>query len=534
MGFFSNIKNRARGMANDLGPSNMPIQMGGGFDLGIRSNLGKRFPNVGRDMGPGNIPRRPSLDFLEGRGSGDMGMPGNKELLNPPPQQFRPDKLRPPLTNPNLPTLKPNDSRPALPVALAQTIQGRLDALNPGMPSMQEYLDQRGPGMPRLDRDFLYRGAGDSPGISIDPPRGMPTRPGMPQKPTGQTEEFLITDMLMRNPDGSPMMGSGPGMNFGDMFDRTTMRENMPPPQRLNPFPPSMGLNPPPGGFEGSPGGRFNPGNIGGRISDSLYSPLELAERKARARVEAGKQDLFQKNRKDRSKKQGGLGGLFRKLQEQIKNQQRPQQMPQQNLDFLSRLPQNMMPQVDFSNLPQMSGNPNIPAPDGYELRKDEKGMNYFREQLSPEDQAQNMLPRRLDVPFQDFNLQNMRPGFFGGRDVNIDDGGMVDFLNSNPQQVLFGIETRIGILQNQLQEAEANRDRESFDMIVQEINDADAQRIEIMNGMKPNVDRMIEAGRGRTLSNRDREILGETGRTISNMDRSYIDDILSSLEKKN
>jgi hypothetical protein len=207
--------------------------------------------------------------------------------------------------------------------------------------------------------------------------------------------------------------------------------------------------------------------------------------------------------------------------------------MPQQNLDFLSRLPQNMMPQVDFSNLPQMAGNPNIPAPDGYELREDEKGMNYFREQLSPEDQAQNMLPRRLDVPFQDFNLQNMRPGFFGGRDVNIDDGGMVDFLNSNPQQVLFGIETRIGILQNQLQEAEANRDRESFDMIVQEINDADAQRIEIMNGMNPRVDRM-EAGRGRNLSNRDREILGETGRTISNMDRSYIDDILSSLEKKN
>jgi hypothetical protein len=267
----------------------------------------------------------------------------------------------------------------------------------------------------------------------------------------------------------------------------------------------------PPARFDRATAPVLNPGNIGGRISESSYSPLELAERKARARVEAGKQDLFQKNRKDRSKKQGGLGGLFRKLQEQIKNQQRPQQMPQQNLDFLSRLPQNMMPQVDFSNLPQMSGNPNIPAPDGYELRKDEKGMNYFREQLSPEDQAQNMLPRRLDVPFQDFNLQNMRPGFFGGRDVNIDDGGMVDFLNSNPQQVLFGIETRIGILQNQLQEAEANRDRESFDMIVQEINDADAQRIEIMNGMKPNVDRMIEASRGRNDSEiAEQQKLGE------------------------
>jgi hypothetical protein len=299
-------------------------------------------------------------------------------------------------------------------------------------------------------------------------------------------------------------------------------------------------------------GGGFTrgPGNIGGRISESSYSPLELAERKARARVEAGKQDLFQKNRKDRSKKQGGLGGLFRKLQEQIKNQQRPQQMPQQNLDFLSRLPQNMMPQVDFSNLPQMSGNPNIPAPDGYELREDEKGMNYFREQLSPEDQAQNMLPRRLDVPFQDFNLQNMRPGYFDGRDVNIDDGGMVDFLNSNPEQVLFGIENRIGILQNQLQEAESNRDRESYDMIVQEINNADAQRIEIMNSMKPNPNTQDFQQRGfdqvsRALlrggvKRRDnprmdiRESLNESGRTISNMDRSYIDDILSSLEKKN
>jgi hypothetical protein len=273
----------------------------------------------------------------------------------------------------------------------------------------------------------------------------------------------------------------------------------------------------PPARFDRATAPVLNPGNIGGNLGSDFRAP-QIEDMRFRGRA---------------PQKKGGLGGLFRKLQEQIKNQQRPQQMPQQNLDFLSRLPQNMMPQVDFSNLPQMSGNPNIPAPDGYELREDEKGMNYFREQLSPEDQAQNMLPRRLDVPFQDFNLKNMRPRFFGGRDVNIDDGGMVDFLNSNPEQVLFGIENRIGILQNQLEEAKANRDRESFDMIVQEINDADAQRIEIMNGMNPRVDRM-EAGRGRNLSNRDREILGETGRTISNMDRSYIDDILSSLEKKN
>ena len=214
-----------------------------------------------------------------------------------------------------------------------------------------------------------------------------------------------------------------------------------------------------------------------------------------------------------------------------------------QNPDFVSKLLPNFMPEMDFSNLPQMAGNPNIPAPDGYELR-DNEGKNYFRELLSPEDQAQNTIPRGIDIPFQDFNLKNMRPGFVNGRDVNIDDGGMVDFLNSDPQQKLFGIENRIEMLLNQKQEAEANGDQQSFDMIVQEINNADAQRIEIMNSMNPRVDRM-EAGRGRTLSNRDREIgrtlsnrdreiLGETGRTISNMDRGYIDDILSSLEKKN
>ena len=261
---------------------------------------------------------------------------------------------------------------------------------------------------------------------------------------------------------------------------------------------PSPRMPAPPARFDRATAPVLNPGNIGGNLGSDFRMP-KMGDMRFRGRM---------------PQKRSGLSGLFRKLQEQIKNQQRPQQ----NLDFLSRLPQNMMPQVDFSNLPQMSGNTNIPAPDGYELREDEKGMNYFREQLSPEDQAQNMLPRRLDVPFQDFNLKNMRPGFVGGRDVNIDDGGMVDFLNSDPRQKLFGIENRIGMLQNQLKEAEANRDRESFDMIVQEINNADAQRIEIMNSMKPNPVTQDFQQRG-----------FDQGRTTSD-----IDDILSSLEKKN
>ena len=83
-----------------------------------------------------------------------------------------------------------------------------------------------------------------------------------------------------------------------------------------------------------------------------------------------------------------------------------------------------------------------------------------------------------------------------GGRDAN-----MVDFLNSDPRQQMFGIETRIGVLENQLQEALANNDRQAYDMIVDQINDADAQRIDIMNSMNPT---------------------------------PTIDDILSDLEKKN
>jgi hypothetical protein len=55
------------------------------------------------------------------------------------------------------------------------------------------------------------------------------------QKPTGQVEEFTITDMLMRNPNGSPMMGSGPGMNFGDMGMPSNKELLNPPTQQFRP-----------------------------------------------------------------------------------------------------------------------------------------------------------------------------------------------------------------------------------------------------------------------------------------------------------
>jgi hypothetical protein len=40
MGFFSNIKNRARGMANDLGPSNMPTDRQNALVLIVRPEYG--------------------------------------------------------------------------------------------------------------------------------------------------------------------------------------------------------------------------------------------------------------------------------------------------------------------------------------------------------------------------------------------------------------------------------------------------------------------------------------------------------------
>jgi len=169
------------------------------------------------------------------------------------------------------------------------------------------------------------------------------------------------------------------------------------------------------------------------------------------------------------------------------------------------------------------------------------------------------MPDERMAPPLMNQMQGDPRMMMAGGRDAN-----MVDFLNSDPQQQIFGIETKIGILENQLQEALANNDRQAYDMIVQQINDADAQKINIKNSINPlrtsgrpemvgprfdgfeefitsigpenygdyvgeptlddiltdpRVRRMIESGIGR-------------GRPVSN--RESLDDILSDLEKKN
>ena len=117
-----------------------------------------------------------------------------------------------------------------------------------------------------------------------------------------------------------------------------------------------------------------------------------------------------------------------------------------------------------------------------------------------------------------------------GGRDAN-----MVDFLNSDPQQQIFGIETRIGVLENKLQEALANNDRQSYDMIVQQINDADAQRINIKNSINP----LRTSGRPEMVGPRFdgfEEFITSIGPQNYGdyVGEPTLDDILSDLEKKN
>tara|TARA_A100001015_G_C14878331_1_gene667301 strand:+ start:233 stop:982 length:750 start_codon:yes stop_codon:yes gene_type:complete len=196
--------------------------------------------------------------------------------------------------------------------------------------------------------------------------------------------------------------------------------------------------------------------------------------------------------------KRGGLADIIRRLQEQLRNQQMRAPQPMQELRAGDIMPNS--PVVDRRPSPRMPAPPAV-APD-------------IMPNLNPG------MPR-MAPPVMNQMQGEPRMMMAGGRDAS-----MVDFLNSDPRQQMFGVETRIGMLENQLQEALANNDMQAYDMIVQQINDADAQRINIMNSMNPTptipdpiVDRMIEAGRGRT---------------VSDMDRASLDDILSDLEKKN
>jgi hypothetical protein len=250
--------------------------------------------------------------------------------------------------------------------------------------------------------------------------------------------------------------------------------------------------------------------------------------------------------------------------------------MPQQNLDFLSRLPQNMMPQVDFSNIPQLPENfkfnPQMgQMTPGYAVGGPLMGRaaNISRQVLSRN--AGRNLPDRampgigdrifgsvynprgslfsagqqanrikntenaimagggLGVatladgtqmfrePFSEENIGIMSPEAFG-RDLaqlRMDVGSVVNLAKNKANEIGADINEYV------------SRAKQSYE---QEMENKRMQEIDAQQGMQPF---SMLMGPNMPLSNRDREILGETGRTISDMDRGYIDDILSSLEKK-
>jgi len=187
--------------------------------------------------------------------------------------------------------------------------------------------------------------------------------------------------------------------------------------------------------------------------------------------------------------KLSGLSGLFRRLQQK-------------------------MPVVDTRSFPRIPGPPAV-APDI--IPNLDLGMPVMPEE-------------RMAPPVMNQMQGQPRMMMSAGRDAN-----MVDFLNSDPQQQIFGIETRIGILENQLQEALANNDRQSYDMIVDQINDADAQIIDIKNSINP----LRTSGRPEMVGPRFdgfEEFITSIGPQNYGdyVGEPTLDDILADLEKKN
>jgi hypothetical protein len=280
----------------------------------------------------------------------------------------------------------------------------------------------------------------------------------------------------------------------------------------------------PPARFDRATAPVLNPGNIGGNLGSDFRMP-------------------------QMPQKPSGLGGL----------------LPQQNLDFLNKLPKNMMPNLDFSNLPQnmrpgyavggplmgraanisrqvLSRNAGRNLPDrampGIGDRIFGSVYNPRGSLFSAGQQANRikntenaiMAGGGLGVatladgtqmfrePFSEENIGIMSPEAFG-RDLaqlRMDVGSVVNLAKNKANEIGADINEYV------------SRAKQSYE---QEMENKRMQEIDAQQGMQPF---SMLMGPNMPLSNRDREILGETGRTISDMDRGYIDDILSSLEKKN
>jgi hypothetical protein len=320
---------------------------------------------------------------------------------------------------------------------------------------------------------------------------------------------------------------------------------------------------------------RPNPGNIGGNLGSDFRAP-QIEDMRFRGRA---------------PQKQGGLGGLFRKLQEQIRNQSNMgmpanpegrmyaggspglyapggrfnrgdrdrimpnfgmEQMPQQNLDFLSRLPQNMMPQVDFSNIPQLpenfkfnpqmgqmtpgfvAGGPlsraalsniyrknatarGIPVPGNLQSIYTSSLPDRLRrgtENLIMGGTGAGVLlgldgTQELREPFSKDNISVMSPEAFGKdmAQLRMDVGAVINLAKNKANEIGADINEYV------------SRAKQSYE---QEMENKRMQELDAQQGMQP-----FSALLGPDMPLRRPELT--EGRTTSD-----IDDILSSLEKKN
>ena len=251
----------------------------------------------------------------------------------------------------------------------------------------------------------------------------------------------------------------------------------------------------PPARFDRATAPVLNPGNIGGNLGSDFRMP----------------------------QKPSGLGGL----------------LPQQNLDFLNKLPQNMMPNLDFSNLPQnmrpgfVAGGPlsraalsniyrknatarGIPVPGNlqsiytsslpYRLRRGTENL------IMGGTGAGVLLgldgTQELREPFSKDNLGFMSPEAFGKdmAQLRMDVGAVINLAKNKANEIGADINEYV------------SRAKQSYE---QEMENKRMQELDAQQGMQP-----FSALLGPDMPLRRPELT--EGRTTSD-----IDDILSSLEKK-
>jgi hypothetical protein len=264
----------------------------------------------------------------------------------------------------------------------------------------------------------------------------------------------------------------------------------------------------PPARFDRATAPVLNPGNIGGNLGSDFRAP-QIEDMRFRGRA---------------PQKQGGLGGL----------------LPQQNLDFLNKLPQNMMPNLDFSNLPQnmrpgfVAGGPlsraalsniyrknatarGIPVPGNLQSIYASSLPDRLRrgtENLIMGGTGAGVLlgldgTQELREPFSKDNISVMSPEAFGKdmAQLRMDVGAVINLAKNKANEIGADINEYV------------SRAKQSYE---QEMENKRMQELDAQQGMQP-----FSALLGPDMPLRRPELT--EGRTTSD-----IDDILSSLEKKN